>query len=79
VPLDGAPETLLARRTRGADGRQDPAAGRVQLLVARPDRPERELVDAVAAERRVRVAVDEPRERAQPAAVEVDDVPVERT
>ena len=50
----------------------------MQLLVARAAGAQRELVDAVAAERRVRVAVDEPRDRAEPAAVDLVDVAVER-
>ena len=50
----------------------------MQLLVARAAGAERELVHAVAAERGMRVAVDEARDRAQPAAVELDDVAVER-
>ena len=50
----------------------------MQLLVARAAGAQRELLDAVAAERRVRVAVDEPRDRAQPAPVDLDDVAVER-
>ena len=61
----------LARR---ADGREDPAAGFVQLLVARTRGPERELLDSVADERGMRVAVDEAGDRAQPASVELDDV-----
>jgi hypothetical protein len=51
----------------------------VQLLVARAARPQRELLDAVAAERRMRVAVDEPREPAQPAPVELLDVAGDRS
>ena len=50
----------------------------MQLLVARPAGAERELVHAVAAERGMRVAVDKARNRAQPAAVELRDVAVER-
>src|SRR5215468_8146744 len=50
----------------------------MQLLVACAAGPQRELVDAVAAERGVRVAVDEAWDRAQPAAVDFDDVVVER-
>ena len=78
VPLDGRAQAVLARRARRANGREDAAACRVQLLVARAARAQRELVDAVAAERRVRVAVDEARDRAAPASVELDDVAVER-
>src|SRR5262249_28590260 len=58
----------------GADGREDPAAGGMQLLVARPRRAERELFDSVAGEARVSVAVDEPRDRDEATAVELFDV-----
>ena len=78
VPLDRCAQAVLAGRPRRADGREDAAAGGVQLLVARAAGAERELVHAVAAERGVRVAVDEARDRAQAAAVELDDVAVER-
>ncbi len=50
----------------------------MQLLVARARSAERELLDTVAAERRVRVAVDEPGNRAQSASVELLHVAVER-
>jgi len=46
----------------------------VQLLVGRAACPERELLHAVAAERRVRVAVDEPGDRTQAAAVDLLDI-----
>ena len=68
VTLDGGAQAVLAERARRADGGEDPAAGRVQLLVARAASAERELVHAVAAERRVRVAVDEARNRAHARA-----------
>ena len=67
-----------AERPRRRDGREDAAARRVQLLVARAAGAERELVDAVAAERRMRVAVDEPGNRAEPGAVELLDLAVDR-
>ena len=74
--LDAAPSG--AERTRRRDGREDAAARRVQLLVARAAGAQRELADAVAAERRMRVAVDEPRHGAEPGAVELLDLAVER-
>ena len=74
MPLDGLAQAVLAGGARRADGREDPATERVQLLVARTAGAERELVDAVAAERRMRVAVDEPRDRTEPAPVHLDDV-----
>ena len=68
VALDGLAQPLLPRLARRAHGREDPAAGRVQLLVARAAGAKRELLDAVAAERRMRVAVDEAGDRAEPTA-----------
>jgi phage repressor protein C with HTH and peptisase S24 domain len=50
----------------------------VQLLVRRAGGTQRELLDAVAAEARMRVAVDEARQRAEPAAVELLEVAVGR-
>ena len=74
---DGGEQVRLAGRSCRTDGREDPAACRVQLLVARPAGTERELVDAVAAERRVRVAVDEPRHGAEATALHLHDLAVE--
>ena len=50
----------------------------MQLLVARAGGAQRELVDPVAAPRRVGVAVDEPGDRAEPATVELLELAVER-
>ena len=62
VPLD-AGEQLGLRRARESRATVErmPPAGSMQLLVARAGRAEGELVDPVAAERRVRVAVDQTR------------------
>jgi hypothetical protein len=49
----------------------------MELLIARTGGAQRELFDAVAAERRMRVAVDEPRDRAEPAGVDLLDVAVD--
>ncbi len=68
-------ETRGPRRT---GRRQDPAAGCEELLVRRAGAPQRELVRAIAGERRVRVAVDEPGDRREPSAVDLLDVAVER-
>ena len=65
-------QLVRRRRTRGSDRGHDPAAFRVELLVRCAACPQGELVDAVAGEARVRVAVDEPRDRAEPAPVELD-------
>ncbi len=51
----------------------------MELLVRGTARAERELVDAIAREARVRVAVDEARDRRQPATVDLLDVVVERS
>ena len=51
----------------------------MQLLVARPGGAERELVDPVAAPRGMCVAVDEARDRAEAATVELLEVAVERS
>jgi hypothetical protein len=58
----------------GANARHDPAAGGVQLLVARARGAQRELPDAVAREARMRVAVHEAGDGAQTPAVELLDV-----
>ena len=50
----------------------------MQLLVRRARRTQRELLDAVAREARVRVAVDEAGDRATSTRVELLDLPVER-
>ena len=60
------------------DGREDAEARCVQLLVARAGCAARELLDAVAAKRRVRMAVDEAGDGAEAATVELLDVPIER-
>ena len=64
-------------RARRRDGREDPAAGGVELLVARAGGAERELVHAISAERRMGVAVDEPWDRAEAAGVELLDLALE--
>ena len=71
-------ERVLAGRARRAHSRHDPAAGRVQLLVGGAGGPQGELLDAVVPEARVRVAVDEARNDAQAAAVQLLDVARER-
>ena len=78
VTAKGIPQALFAGGAGGTDSREDPATRGVELLVARPARAERELVHAVAAEARVRVAIDEAGDRAPPAAVDFHHVAVER-
>ncbi len=51
----------------------------MELLVARARGSQCELLDAVAGEARVRVAVDESRDRGQPAPVDLLDVAGERS
>ena len=55
---------------RGLDRREDAAAGRVDLLVGGAVGAPVELVDPVAGEARVRVAVDEPGDRDHPLRVD---------
>src|SRR5919201_5785718 len=78
MTLDRTPELVLACGARRADRGHDPTARGVQVLVARAARAQRELLDPIAAEARVRVAVDQSRHRAETAAVELLDVVVER-
>src|SRR5579864_7701882 len=78
MALDGRTQTLLPGRARRAHGREDAAARGVQLLVARAARAQRELLDPVAAEGDVRVAVDEAGDRAPASPVHFDDVAVAR-
>jgi hypothetical protein len=77
VALDGSAEILGGAGACGADGREDPAARRVQLLVARAAGPQGELLHAVAEEARMGVAVDEPGDRAAASPVELLDVAAE--
>ena len=79
MPANGGPERVLSGRAGCLDGREDAPSRRVQLLVARTDRAELELLDAVPGKTRMRVAVDEPRQSAQTGAVELLDLAVERT
>ena len=74
VPDDRIGELLGTRRARAAHRGHDPAAARVQFFVRRTCRAQRELVDTIAREARMRVAVDEPWDGAEPAPVELDDV-----
>ncbi len=71
-------ETFLARVARRANGREDATAACMQLLVRRSARAQRELLDAIAREARVRVAVDEARDRRATAAVDLHHVAVDR-
>src|SRR5207253_2743184 len=70
VTRDALAELVRGGSTRSTDGGHDPAAAGVQLLVRRAAGAQRELLHAIAGEARVRVAVDEPRDRAQSTAVE---------
>ena len=78
VPLDGSAKAVLAGCAGGADGREDAAAGGVELLVACASGAQGELAHAVAAERRMRVAVDESRNGAESAPVDLLDLVVDR-
>src|SRR5262245_13708866 len=71
VLLDRVAQVALVPGARRADGRENPAAGRVQLLVARSARAQRELLDAVAQKARVRVTVDETRNRTESRSIDL--------
>ena len=79
MTLERGRELVPGRRASRTNRREDPAAARVELLVRRSRAPERELLDAVAGEARVRVAVDEPGDRRQSAPVDLLDVAGERS
>ena len=64
----------LVGSARRPHRREDAAAGRVKLLVRRSACPERELVDPIATEARVCVAVDEARDGAEPATVDLPQI-----
>src|SRR4029077_380039 len=64
---------VTGRPNRGKNS----APGRVQLLVARATGAQGELLDAVAEKGRMRVAVDEARDRAKAGAVELLDLSVD--
>ena len=78
VAGDGLTQAALAGGARGRHRREDPASCRVQLLVRRAGGTERELLDPVAGKARVRVAVDEARDRAAPPPVDLLHVAVDR-
>ena len=65
-------------RAGRADGRHDPAPGRVQLLVRRASGAERELVHSISREAGMRMTVDEPWDGGKAAAVDLLDLAVER-
>src|SRR5207249_9559048 len=71
-------ERLLAGRPRRSHRREDASPRRLELLIAGSGSPQRELLGPVPREAGVGVTVDEPRNRAQTAAVELDDVSGER-
>src|SRR5207248_655904 len=77
VLADRGRKRLLSRRTRRMNGRHDPSPRGVELLVRRPRRAQRELLHAVTGEARMRVTVDEPRDRTATAAVDLLDLSVE--
>ena len=69
-------QRLLSRRPCCTDCREDAASRCVELLVRGTTGAQRELVDAVAAEARVRVAVDEAGDGREPAAVDLLEIGV---
>ncbi len=77
VARDPRAQLVRAERSGRAHRREDAATRRVQLFVACTPGPKGELVDPVAAERRVGMAVDEARDRAEPTPVELLELTVE--
>jgi hypothetical protein len=77
VHAHGGGELLGTGCTRRADGGHDSASRCVQFLVRRTGRAERELLHAVAGKAGVRVAVDEPGDRAEPPPVDLLHLAVE--
>src|SRR5439155_3631141 len=71
-------EGLLARRSGRPNRRHDPPARAMELFVRSTSRPQGELLDAVTCEAGMRVAVDEPRDRAEPPTVQLLDLAGER-
>ncbi len=78
VTLERAAQTVLAGSTSRTDRREDAASGRVELLVGRATRTQRELLDAVSGEAGVRMAIHESRNGTESAAVELLESTVER-
>ena len=78
VPQRRFDELLLGGRAGRAHGGEDAAAGLVELEIVGARGAERELVDAIAGEARVRVAVDQAGHGAEPARVELVDLAVQR-
>src|SRR3954451_22980089 len=74
MPFDCHAQLVLARRPRRLHRRQDPATRGMELLVARSRGTQRELLYAVSDKARVRVAVDEPRNRAEAPSVDLGEV-----
>src|SRR5205823_12713645 len=78
VALDRRAQAVLAGGPGRPNRREDAAAPRMELLVPGARGTEGELLDTVAAERRMRVAVDEAGDRAPSPPVDLDHVAVER-
>ena len=74
MALHGLRKRRVARSPRRCDGRQDAAASRMQLLIARAAGAQRELVHPIPGKRGMRVAVDEPWHRAEASAVNLLDL-----
>ncbi len=76
MPANRIGQARFARRPGRLHGRENAPAGRMQLLIGDAGRAQLELVDAVAGETGVRVAVDQPRYGAETATVELLELPV---
>ncbi len=77
VPFDDLAKRVRAGRAGRAGRGQDPASRGEKLLVGRSGGAQSELVRTVAGERRVRVAVDEPGDGAEPTTVDLVHVAVD--
>ena len=71
MPTNRLRQIRFACSPSGLHGREDPPAGRVELLVGGTGGPQLELVDAVAGEAGVCVAVDQPRYGTEATSVEL--------
>src|SRR5262245_54936838 len=78
VLLHRVAQVALVPCARRADGRENPAACRMQLLVARAARAQRELLDAVPQKARVRVTVCETRNRTESGSIDLLNLALDR-
>src|SRR6266566_1390682 len=75
MPPNRIGQARFARGPGRPHGRENAPARRVKLLVGRAGGSQLELVDTIAGKAGVRVAVDQPRYRAETATVELLELP----